>query len=137
MIMETSTKTDVDIIQELLAIYANRKEVCEKMSGLTSDTNFKNKLSQVYEQSDQFISTLMDELSLHGDAVLSDVNRSNSYLNNWKKILPELDNMDNSALQQNFTILEQSLLEYYQDITACIWGSRDRWMNCLQSSKKN
>ena len=57
--MNTSTKTPVDIIQELLAVLSTRKEAAEKLMGRTDDGELTALLETSRVQSDKFIEPLM------------------------------------------------------------------------------
>lgn len=116
--METAIKTDVDIIQELLAIYTARNEAITKIISQTGEDSFKQKISELKQQTDQFIKKLMDELSLYGDAVAGEVNRSNGYLKMWQSLSTELGEKNDAEVQQQFRSLEEQLKEYYRQINA-------------------
>jgi len=129
--METGIKTDVEIIQELLSIYAARKEACEKMLPLATGGLLQKKLQQCNEQTDRFITALMDELSSHGDGVLAEVDRSNAYLKLWKQVSPDIDTMDAVTALQIFNTLEQHLRDYYYQVTAVRTGMPETFEELL------
>ncbi len=116
--MEVATKTDVDIIQELLGMYTDRKEAIEKIEGQTNDASFREDLDKLKVQTDGFVSELMDQLSLYGDAVMGEVNRNTPYFSTWKASSPQVAEMNEVDLHHLFELLEKQLADYYQQINA-------------------
>ncbi len=114
--METQNKTPVEIVQELIAILTTRKEAINKLKEKQVTGNVADGLPAIVQQSDKFISELMNELSNFGDAVAGEANRENEYQVMWKKELPNIDMMSAPEYEQTFQTLEKSLKKMYQNI---------------------
>jgi ABC-type transporter MlaC component len=114
--METQNKTPVEIVQELIAIHTTRKEVVDKLKEKQVTGNGTGELSAITQQSDQFITELMNELSNFGDAVQGDVDRENEYQVICKKALANIDTISPQEYQRTFEALEQSLKKIYENI---------------------
>ena len=111
--MDTQTKTPVEIVQEMIAIYTTRKEAIEKLKLSESSSA---QASTAAQQSDQFIEALMSELSAFGDAVQSEAGRENDYQTTYKKMLAEIDTMSPQQHEQTFQELEEKLKAVYQTL---------------------
>ena len=111
--MDTQTKTPVEVVQELIAIHATRKEAAEKLASPAGDQG--RQTGPAAEQSDRFIEALMNELSDYGDGVQSVAERENEYQLTYKKILAGIDTMTPQQHQQAFQELEESLKKVYRD----------------------
>jgi hypothetical protein len=114
--MESQTRTPVEIVQELIAIHTTRKEASAKLKEKGIPEEVLAKLTAASQQSDQFITGLMNELSNFGDAVLSDVDRENEYERIWKNALKNIDATDSHENAQTFQALEDSLKKIYNEI---------------------
>lgn len=114
--METTTKTPVEIIQELLAIYTTRKDAVEKLKVKNLADAEVVKLTHAAEQSDEFIADLMNELSNYGDAVMANVDRENEYQQIWKSSLEKIDTIPPPEGEQLFNTMENTLKKMYQHI---------------------
>ena len=114
--MTTSTKTPVQITQELIALHTTRKEVVEKMTAKELSGDLKEKLLSAAKQSDEFISSLMNELSNYGDGVSPMVERDNEYQQTWKNALAKIDTASPDQLQDIFLSLEDLLRKFYETI---------------------
>ena len=110
--MQTTAKTPVEIIQELIAIHSTRKEAAMKLG---QQENVDNKDSPV-QLSDEFIKQLMNELSNYGDAVMESVDRDNEYQQGWKNGLEKIDALSSQEKTKTFQALESRLQEFYQHI---------------------
>ena len=113
--METQSKTPVEIVQELIAIHSTRKEAINKLKEKQFKGNVATRLPTIAEQSDQFISELMNELSNFGDAVQGDVNRENEYQGMWKNTLANIDTLSQQECEQTLEKSEQSLKKIYRN----------------------
>lgn len=115
--MNTSTKTPVDIIQELLAILSTRKEAAEKLMGRTDDGELTALLEKSKVQSDKFIEPLMGELSHSGDAVQGETSRENEFQLIWQKAFQDIDGMNTDSARSTFHELEAALKAHYDTLT--------------------
>jgi hypothetical protein len=113
--MESQTSTPVGIVQELIAIHTTRIEAAGKLKEKELPEDVSAKLTAASQQSDQFITELMNELSNFGDAVQSDVDRDNEYAKIWKNALGNIDSADSQENAQTFQALEDKLKKVYQD----------------------
>lgn len=113
--MQTTTKTPVETIQELLAIHTTRKDVVEKLKAKQLADAEAAKLTSAAEQSDEFIAELMNELSNYGDAVMANVNHENQYQELWKNSLETIDTLSTQQSVQTFQSMENCLKKMYQD----------------------
>jgi hypothetical protein len=111
--MDTSTKTPVDIIQELLAILSTRKEAADKLISRTDDGELTALLENSRNQSDAFIEPLMGELSHSGDAVQGETVRENEYHSIWQKAFQDIDSLDTLSARSVFQELELALKTHY------------------------
>ena len=117
--MTTSTKTPVQIIQELIALHTTRKEVVQKMTAKEHGEDLgdlKEKLLSAAKQSDEFIVSLMNELSNYGDGVSPMVERGNEYQQTWKNALAKIDTASPDELKEIFELLEDHLRKFYETI---------------------
>ena len=111
--MDTQTKTPVEIVQELIAIHATRKEAAEKLMPAAGEGQHTGSAAQ---QSDQFITALMNELSDFGDGVQSVAGRENDYQITYKNMLGSIDTLTPEEQEQAFQGLEESLKKVYKSI---------------------
>ena len=116
--MTTSTKTPVQIIQELIAVHSTRKEVAEKMMAKEPGGDMKERLLPAQKQSDEFIAALMSELSNYGDGVSPMAERDNEYQRAWKDALGKVDAASQEELQEIFMDLENKLKKFYEEVLA-------------------
>jgi hypothetical protein len=110
--MQTTAKTPVEIIHELIAIHTTRKEASIKLS----QHEIANNKDSPVQLSDEFIKQLMNELSNYGDAVMESVDRDNEYQQEWKNNLEKIDALSAEEKDKRFRSLEGSLKNVYQDI---------------------
>ncbi len=114
--MENLAKTPVEIVQELIAVHTTRKEAVDKLTTKSPEEELAAKLSASEQQSDQFITELMNELSNYGDSVKDNVDRENEYQIRWKETSGNIDGMNQEEYRQVFEKLEDSLHQFYADI---------------------
>jgi hypothetical protein len=110
--VEKEITKPVDIIQELIAIHTTRIEASIRLQ----PGEIKAVLNTIQNQSKNFITELMDELSNYGDAVQSIAERENDYQRIWTDNLKKLDTLnsdDSKAILEN---LEESLKKIYSEI---------------------
>lgn len=113
--METQTNTPVGIVQELLAIYATRKEAAERISAKFNGQQVPG-VAEAATQSQEFITALMGELSNFGDGVQAGVDRDNAYLQLWKSALPKVDSWEAAEATQVFQQMEAALRQHYTSV---------------------
>ena len=115
--METPATTPLQLIQELLATYATRKEATERLNGAGLSPEGAGKLFAALQQSDQAIAGLMSELSQYGDAVQSEVDRTDAFQTTYKEALPRIDAMNAEERMQLFETLESNLRQRFEEIS--------------------
>ncbi len=114
--MESQIKSPVEIVQELIAIHTTRKEAVDKLTAGQVAGNFAEKLSSSKQQSDEFISELMSELSNFGDGVSAGVDRDNEYQQSWKNVSVNVNETNAVDAEATFQDMENTLKKYYSDI---------------------
>jgi hypothetical protein len=112
--MEITTKTPVEVIQELIAIHTTRKDAVEKLTAKKPPNAEVAKLRSAAQQSDEFIAELMNELSNYGDAVMANVDRENEYQEIWKRSLGTIDSISPMEGEQTFQAMESALKKMYE-----------------------
>jgi len=109
-------KTPIEITQELIAIHTTRNEVLDKIKEKEIGGDWPGKISALHAQSDQFIKELMAELSNFGDAVQSNVDRTDEYHTASQNMLNQIDSINPSDLSSEWDQLEKILRKIYRDI---------------------
>jgi hypothetical protein len=113
--MEEQKVAPVVLVQKLIAAHTTRKEAIEKISQ-RAQPDLQNKLKHALLESDKCTEKLLSELSEYGDAVQSEVDRTDEYQTFWSKETSNIDKMDDAALLQTFQKSEQCLINLYQQI---------------------
>ena len=114
--MEIQEKTQVQILQDLIAVLNNRKELIEKLSKKFPALQDGNKsLSQYKTQTKKFIAALLAELSAYGDAT-GEADPDNDYNNYWKTALKKWDTISQHRAVTILSALEQLLANMYKTI---------------------
>lgn len=114
--MEALGKSPVNIIQELIGIHTTRKEAYERLGEKAGEEQLTKKLSAGVQQSDGFITALMEELSQFGDGVSGEVDLDNEFNQIWKNSLDKLETMNNSDVNRTYEMMEKRLQNTYRQI---------------------
>lgn len=109
-------KSPVQLCQELIAIYSARIEAAQRLLRVYPDVAEADQISEIERSSKTILGKLQEELSMFGDAVQSEVNRSNEYLNTITQIAElSTPGNDRDAIV-NFFIAEDQLQNIRQTI---------------------
>lgn len=135
--MDIQNKTPIDILQELITIHTSRIDVAEKLTKKQVAESLIKKLSAAKQQSHQFTSELMNELSGFGDAVHDGSALESEYEMIWKNTVGNIDAINAGDDVPVFAELEDSLKKIYQNILQEKTGLPDsiRELLAIQSGK--
>ena len=112
--METTIKTAVEIVQELLAIHTTRKEATTKLKALQLSHEVKTRIISAEKYSNEAIGEWMRELSNYGDGVMANADRENEYQQIYTNSLGKMSTMTPQEGEKTFGLLENALKRTYQ-----------------------
>ena len=113
--METQEKTQVQLLQDLIAVLGNRAALVEKLLKQFPKMHDGNKTMLQYKvQTRDFITALLSELSEYGDAV-GDADADNEYNHYWKRALIKWDCINEYRAITLFKDLERMLGAMYKN----------------------
>lgn len=111
-------KSSVQICQEMIAIYSARAEAADLLLDRFPGSDKKEKLKEIKENSNETVSRLREELTLFGDAVSSEVDRSNNYQTSLAELSELLRQGDEQQAMVRLEETEKVLVETREGILA-------------------